>query len=90
LSAPPSAIFPESVDTSIALLFGKGAPFAQGRFVRMVLLVRKAMVQVDFSGLAPDAGAAPGRRRRVLAIVAGVLRVPVVGAILLPRFSANL
>jgi len=56
----------------------------------MVLLVRKAMVQMDFSGLAPDAGAAPGRRRRVLAIVAGVLHVLACGAILLPRFSANL
>ena len=52
--------------------------------------MRKAMVQMDFSGLAPDAGAAPGRRRRVLAIVAGVLHVLACGAILLPRFSANL
>jgi len=48
------------------------------------------MVQMDFSGVAPDAGAAPSRRRRVLAILAGVLRVLVAGAILLPHFSANL
>lgn len=45
---------------------------------------------MDFSGLAPAAGAAPGRRRRALAIVAGVLHVSsVVSPPLCPPCTAN-